>query len=523
MSLKEEIQTYELFKSCSDGFIDALVQLAQKKTYAPGDTILTEGTRTERLLILSSGTVDVIVNGERVAQMKEPGSLMGEISVLAGRPATATIIAQTPVELISVNAPAIDNELNQPSRDFGFELYWLFATVLANKITNTNEKARQFEIANRSLVEINRTLDQKVQERTEAIFKRLNEIQAALTQNDSASALEILKPINEMFSTERSIRSRRVLVAEPDRKQQTIARMALGGTGARLEMATNADELLAALEAAATAKTSPDLIFISSSLSSSLPEIRRLAPRAKVVYMAGNELKDSIDALKTSAPHLSNIVSRHSEDRNFTVRNMATTVTKLVSNDLFGLEKYMMWGAEAQSRPITCSTERAKLIEDMQAHLESLGVRSRITERAGSVTEELLMNAIYDAPVENGVHHYAHLPRTTAVNLKPSEQGELRFAVDGMFAAVSVSDPFGAFTMNILLDYLEKNTNSHGESIQVSGKGGAGRGLHHIINNSDLVVFNVRANAKTEVIALFSLDPNAKDESPRQFHFFSEG
>ncbi|RYX79916.1 hypothetical protein EON83_30780 [bacterium] len=91
-----------------------------------------------------------------------------------------------------------------------------------------------------------------------------------------------------------------------------------------------------------------------------------------------------------------------------------------------------------------------------------------------------------------------------------------------MLAAISVSDPFGAFRMQTLLDYLERNAKSKGESIQTNGKGGAGRGLHHIINSSDLVVFNVRENAKTEVIAFFNLDPGAKDESPRQFHFFSE-
>ncbi|RYZ67714.1 MAG: cyclic nucleotide-binding domain-containing protein, partial [Proteobacteria bacterium] len=449
---------------CSDVFIDELVKVAEKETYKAGDTILKEGARTERLLILSSGIVDVIVNGEKVAHLQEPGSLMGEISVLAGRPATATIIARTDVTLIRVAAPALDKALNQPSRDFGFELYWLFATVLANKMTNTNEKARQFEIANRSLLEINRTLDQKVQERTEATFKRLSDLQKALAAKDLDLALETLKPISEMFSTERAIRSRRVLVAEPDRKQQTIARMALGGTGARLEMATNPDEVTAALEASAASNTSPELIFVSSELAPELAKIRTLAPKAKIVYMAGNELSTSIESLKQSAPLLSNIVSRHSEDRNFTVKNMATTVTKLVSNDLFGLEKYMMWGVEAQSCPITSSSERAALLEKMQEHLASLGVRSKITDRAASVGEELLMNAIYDAPLKNGEHCYAHLPRTTAVELSKEEHGEFRFACDGMLAAISVSDPFGAFRMQTLLDYLERNAKSKGES-----------------------------------------------------------
>ena len=191
--------------------------------------------------------------------------------------------------------------------------------------------------------------------------------------------------------------------------------------------------------------------------------------------------------------------------------------------DLFGLEKYMMWGIEAQERAIAHSDDRAQLIEDMQAHLKSLGVRSSITDRAATVAEELLMNAIYDAPVDSsGKHHYAHLPRTQKVELKESERGSFRFACDGMLAAISVSDPFGAMDIKILFDYLERNLKSDGGNVQSEGKGGAGRGLHQIVENSDLVVFNVQAGTRTEVIAFFNLDPNAKsDGTHRSFQYFN--
>ncbi len=330
------------------------------------------------------------------------------------------------------------------------------------------------------------------------------------------NATDMLKAISDQFSSERLVRSRRVHVAEPDRKQQTIARMALGGTGATLEATSSAEDCLAALDLAPV-----DLIFVSSKLASSVLDIIKKSPAAKLVYMVGSELKDEIEKLKILGPALSNIVSRHNDDRVFTVRNMTTTVTKLISKDLFGLEKYMMWGVEAHARPITGSSERAGLISEMQVHLAALGVRSTITDRAAAVAEELLMNAIYDAPVDNGVHYYTHLPRTTDVVLKASEQGQFRFAADGMLAAVSVSDPFGAFKMETLLNYLERNADSKGDDLQDKGKGGAGRGLQQILSNSDLVVFNVRSGKTTEVIAYFNLDPNKK-ESPRSFHFFSE-
>jgi CRP-like cAMP-binding protein len=536
LSAFQEIRSYEIFKACSDDFVSALAQHAIRVSVPKGTTILKEGALNDRLRILASGTVEVRVNNERVAMLALPGDLMGEISALAGRQVTASICAYTDdVAFYEIMASNLDQNIKSSPSDFGYRLYSVLAQQLSDKIIATNEKARQFEIGNRALIEINKNLDQKVQERTDSTFKKLVELITSLMPlkellGDLASrggpvgeafahvtnATDMLKAISDQFSTERLVRSRRVHVAEPDRKQQTIARMALGGTGAKLESTSSAEECLAALEVAPA-----DLIFVSSQLASSVHDIIKKSPAAKLVYMVGSELTDEIEKLKNLGPVLRNIMSRHSDDRVFTVRNMATTVTKLISKDLFGLEKYMMWGVEAHTRPITGSADRESLITEMQAHLATLGVRSTITDRAAAVAEELLMNAIYDAPVDKGVHHYAHLPRTTDVVLQASEQGQFRFAADGMLAAVSVSDPFGAFTMETLLNYLERNATSKGEDLQVEGKGGAGRGLQQILSNTDLVVFNVRAGKTTEVIAYFNLDPNKK-EAPRSFHFFSE-
>lgn len=536
LSAFAEIRSYEIFKTCSDEFVATLAQHAIRVTLPKGAFLLREGDLNDRLRILACGVVEVRVNNEHVARLAHPGNLMGEISALAGRKVTASLIANSDdVAFYEILASTLDQNIKSSPTDFGYRLYAVLAQQLSDKIILTNEKARQFEIGNRALLEINKNLDQKVQERMDATFKQLNDLRTALLPlqdllgdissrggpageafSHVTNATDMLKSIRNQFSTERSIRSRRVLVAEPDRKQQTIARMALGGTGAQLEATGSAEECLAALDIAPA-----DLIFVSSELADAVPDILKKSSASKLVYMVGSELTDEIGKLKTLGSSLSNIVSRHAEDRTFTVRNMATTVTKLISNDLFGLEKYMLWGVEALTRPITGSAGRAGLVEQMRAHLSSLGVRSTITDRAGMVAEELLMNAIYDAPVDKGVHHYAHLTRTTEVVLGAAEQGQFRFAADGMLAAISVSDPFGAFRMETLLEYLERNAASKGESVQVEGKGGAGRGLQQILLNSDLVVFNVRVGKQTEVIAYFNLDPNKKD-GPRSFHFFSQ-
>lgn len=535
MSTFDEIRSFEIFKSCPNDFVNTLAQHAKRVTVPKGTSFLKEGELNTRLRILASGTVEVRVNNERVAQLSQAGDLMGEISALAGRPVTASLTAMSDdVAFYEIVANELESKIK--GSDFGYQLYAVLAQHLSDKIVSTNEKARQFEIANRTLSDINKNLDLKVQERTDATFKRLIELQQVLTPlremlGELASrggpvedayarvtgATEMLESINEGFSLDRAMRSRRVIVAEPDRKQQTIARMALGGTGAALEVTASTHECIHALK-----DKSADLIFVSSSLADSVPEILKTSPSTKIVYVVGSDLPAEMEALKKLGPHLSNIVSRHTSDRMFTVRNMSTTVTKLISKDLFGLEKYMMWGVEAKSLPVTGSQDRASLIEKMSEHFTELGLRNTVTDRAASVAEELLMNAIYDAPVDNGVHHYTHLPRTTAVALNPAEQGQFRFAADGMHAAISVSDPFGSFQMETLLRYLERNANSTGDSVQDEGKGGAGRGLTQVLSTSDLVVFNIRKSKRTEVIAFFNLDPSLKDESPRSFHFFSE-
>jgi hypothetical protein len=53
-------------------------------------------------------------------------------------------------------------------------------------------------------------------------------------------------------------------------------------------------------------------------------------------------------------------------------------------------------------------------------------------------------------------------------------------------------------------------------------KGGGGRGIHQIIENADLVVFNIRPNVRTEVIALFNIDPKAQGDKHPSFHLFQE-
>ncbi len=591
-SLIERMRSFELFKTCSEDFITTFVRISTPRTVLKGHCLLNEGQVNESLLLLNHGDVEVRVNGEQVAVLNNPGGLMGEMSVLTGRAATASLVALTEVEYFEIPAKDLEPSVIESQEGFGFRLYRLISSELSDKLVRTNEKARQFEISNRklsetldALQEINVNLDQKVQERTQAVqnkseelrrsysaveaqnseliashrkleelystkdltFQRLKELQDTLhplletlkeVQNLSnaeqqpkveyarlqlENSIEMLRPLSDLYSSEQNIRSRRVLLIEPDRKQQVVARLALGGTGVKLDIAASREEAMDFLK---TGKL-VDLAFIGSGLAEMIPVMQAEQPHAKLVYMATNDIPAELPILKKYASQITNIISRNPDDRFFTVKNVSTTVSKLVSKDIFGLEKYMIWGAEVKSCKVSSSEDRASLIKEMSDHFESLGLRSGLVERAAGVAEELLMNAIYDAPTTPGGQPlFNHLSRTNRVDLSPTSCAEFRFACDGMMAGISVRDPFGRFPMQTLLNYLERNYQSSDRpevAMQEAGKGGAGRGLHMIVENSDLVVFNVKRVVSTEVMAFFNLDTRSKTELQQpSFHFFLE-
>ena len=96
-----------------------------------------------------------------------------------------------------------------------------------------------------------------------------------------------------------------------------------------------------------------------------------------------------------------------------------------------------------------------------------------------------------------------------------------RFATDGVLMAISVEDPFGGLDAVTLFKYLEKCYSGTGSlNDGRTDKGGGGRGLHQIIENSDLVVFNIDPGKRTEVIALFNTDQKSGVQRNPNLHFF---
>jgi len=60
-------------------------------SYGAGETVLAEGSKTGRLLILKTGAVAIVKNGTEIATVAEPGAVFGELSALLDAPHTADV------------------------------------------------------------------------------------------------------------------------------------------------------------------------------------------------------------------------------------------------------------------------------------------------------------------------------------------------------------------------------------------------------------------------------------------------
>ena len=62
-------------------------------TYHAGETILSDGSKSSRLLILKSGEVEVLKNSALLARVDQPGAVFGELAALLDRPHGADVRA----------------------------------------------------------------------------------------------------------------------------------------------------------------------------------------------------------------------------------------------------------------------------------------------------------------------------------------------------------------------------------------------------------------------------------------------
>ena len=181
---------------------------------------------------------------------------------------------------------------------------------------------------------------------------------------------------------------------------------------------------------------------------------------------------------------------------------LSVAIAKFVTGDLFGIEKYVPEGTEIHLTRLRDYQGRSKAIDEVLGAAEKIGVRSKVRNQIGQVCEELLMNALYDAPVDAaGNILFAEVDLKARLGQLSPRPVSIRYASTETGFAISVRDRFGRLDKGTILRYLDKCLHS---PTQIDRKiYGAGLGLYLVANAATQYVVNVAPGMATEVVCTF--------------------
>jgi hypothetical protein len=121
----------------SRGDARALIDRGRWEEVGQGDALAVEGRPVDHLSYIAEGSVEVLVEGRRVA-VCGPGDFIGEMTALTGLPATATVIATGPVTIWRIEAPAL-REMTRRHDVVSREIEAAFARAYRDKIVAMNK------------------------------------------------------------------------------------------------------------------------------------------------------------------------------------------------------------------------------------------------------------------------------------------------------------------------------------------------------------------------------------------------
>jgi hypothetical protein len=214
----------------------------------------------------------------------------------------------------------------------------------------------------------------------------------------------------------------------------------------------------------------------------------------------------------------------HFIQRTFTPDNQSLIARLFLmagSDKAFGLEKYFSSEIRTQRIQITKSMQKRVIVESLKDHLLKIGFKPRIAMVIASAADELIMNAIFDAPVDGmGKQLHAQTPRSAALELIEKNIVELKLAFDGKILGISVIDKYGSLDKKKLLSqHLGRSYESHQYEMRTS-TAGAGLGLAQVYRNCGGIIFATEAGERTEMNIFFRKTDSFRDFKS-QFRFLS--
>lgn len=108
----ERLKEIPLFRNASKDGLKHLSEAADEVDVSPGTELIGQGHRNHEAYVIVSGTVEIEVDGDKVATVPA-GQIVGELGLFGHGPASATVTAIDEVSVLSIPYNRFDQILDE--------------------------------------------------------------------------------------------------------------------------------------------------------------------------------------------------------------------------------------------------------------------------------------------------------------------------------------------------------------------------------------------------------------------------
>ena len=139
---EEVLREVTWVKGLPDNVISQIIQASEPKSYNTGDRIMEQGGAGDGMIVITRGSVKVSI-GDTVVDIMGRGAVIGEMSVLAGVPRTANVVADSSVTALSLSTSAMQQVMGQ-SPDLTTSLWKTAGSRFAENLLGSKDPYREW-------------------------------------------------------------------------------------------------------------------------------------------------------------------------------------------------------------------------------------------------------------------------------------------------------------------------------------------------------------------------------------------
>jgi hypothetical protein len=240
---------------------------------------------------------------------------------------------------------------------------------------------------------------------------------------------------------------------------------------------------------------------------------------ANAIHFLSSDPLEKVQYLVQS-PLFGHFIQRHYGNPEASGVHYGRLVKAAVSGRAFGLGTLLKPGAKIQVVKLQLSSQKQDAVEAIKNYLLALKFQSRMATVIANGVDEIIMNAMFDAPTDDvGRPLYTLTSRSTVLKLEGKAAVEMHVGFDGECVAITAVDLYGSLDKVKLLSHISKIYTEEEYKVKTS-VAGAGIGLATVFRSGGSFFFASESRSRTEVTVFFRRTDNYR-EFREQFHFLS--